>query len=63
MSAVPKLFLSAEPRAIINARAKEFCRTWPNQREVKLQGIHCLQEDSPDEIGAALAEFVRSLSG
>ena len=37
-----------------------FCREWPNQREVKVRGIHFIQEDSPHEIGAALQAFVAS---
>jgi haloalkane dehalogenase len=60
-SVVPKLFLSAEPGAILVGRALEFCRRWPNQREVKVRGIHFIQEDSPDEIGAALQAFVSEL--
>jgi len=62
-SAVPKLFVAAEPGALLTGRAREFCRTWPNQREVTVRGIHYLQEDSPVEIGEALREFVRSVRG
>jgi haloalkane dehalogenase len=36
-------------------------RTWPNQTEVTVPGVHFLQEDSPDEIGAAVASFVRAV--
>jgi haloalkane dehalogenase len=61
-STIPKLFIVAEPGAIIGARAREFCRTWPNQREVTVKGIHYLQEDSPAEIGTALAAFVKDLN-
>ena len=46
-------------RALIMARAREFCRTWPNQREVTVRGIHFIQEDSPREIGAALRDFLQ----
>jgi haloalkane dehalogenase len=60
-SNIPKLFISAEPGALMTARAREFCRTWPNQREVTVKGIHYVQEDSPDEIGRALAQFVQSV--
>ena len=60
-SAVPKLFICAEPGAILVGRALEFCRRWPNQREVKVRGIHFIQEDSPDEIGAALQAFVSQI--
>lgn len=57
-SAVPKLFIRAEPGAILVGRAIAFCRTWPNQREVAVKGIHFMQEDSPTEIGLALRDFV-----
>ncbi|MFD0856367.1 haloalkane dehalogenase [Actinomadura adrarensis] len=60
-SQVPKLFINAEPGSILTGRAREFCRTWPNQVEVTVRGSHFVQEDSPDEIGAAIAEFVRTL--
>jgi len=45
----------------MTGRMREFCRTWPNQREVTVRGRHFLQEDSPDQIGMAIAEFVREL--
>jgi haloalkane dehalogenase len=61
-SAVPKLLILGDPGAIITGRTREFCRTWANQREITVQGRHFLQEDSPDEIGRALAEFVRSVT-
>jgi haloalkane dehalogenase len=60
-SRIPKLFINAEPGAILTGRQREFCRTWRNQTEVTVEGIHFLQEDSPDKIGEALAAFVRSL--
>src|SRR5207244_7061481 len=60
-SRIPKLFINAEPGAILTGRQREFCRTWRNQTEVTVKGIHFIQEDSPKEIGEALAGFVRSL--
>lgn len=60
-SPVPKLFVNAEPGALLTGRARDFCRTWPNQSEVTVAGSHFIQEDSPDEIGAAVANFVRRL--
>lgn len=60
-SPLPKLFINAEPGALLTGRARDFCRTWPNQREVTVKGIHYLQEDSPDEIGTAIREFVHDL--
>jgi haloalkane dehalogenase len=58
---VPKLFINADPGSILVGRQREFCRAWPNQIEVTVKGRHFLQEDSPDEIGRAVAEFVRRL--
>ena len=58
-SSFPKLFVAAEPGSLLIGRAREFCRSWPNQQEITVRGIHYVQEDSPDEIGRALAAFVR----
>ena len=58
-SDVPKLFINAEPGSILVGRQREVCRAWPNQTEVTVKGLHFLQEDSPDEIGQAVADFVR----
>ncbi|MFF0307840.1 haloalkane dehalogenase [Streptosporangium sp. NPDC004379] len=60
-SRVPKLLVSARPGALLVGRALEFARTWPAQREVTVAGSHYVQEDSPHEIGAALADFLRNL--
>lgn len=60
---MPKLFISAEPGALLTGRAREFCRTWPNQREITVPGIHYVQEDSPHEIGATLRDFLLTLRG
>lgn len=60
-SRVPKLFINADPGAILIRRQREFCRTWPNQTEVVVPGVHFVQEDSPDLIGTAVAEFVRGI--
>jgi haloalkane dehalogenase len=61
-NAIPKLLFLGDPGAIITGRTREYCRTWPNQREIIVKGRHFLQEDSPHEIGRALAEFVRSVN-
>jgi haloalkane dehalogenase len=60
-SDVPKLFINAEPGEIINDRVRALIRTWPALTETTVRGRHFIQEDSPDEIGAALAQFVRTL--
>jgi haloalkane dehalogenase len=60
-SDVPKLFVNADPGAILTDGAREFCRTWPNQEEVTVRGGHFVQEDSPAEIGEAVAGWRRRL--
>ena len=60
-SDVPKLFVNAEPGTILTGAQREFCRTWPNQTEVTVDGYHFIQEDSPAEIGQAIAEWLGSL--
>jgi haloalkane dehalogenase len=60
-SDVPKLFIKGEPGALVRGRVLDFVRTWPNQTEVSVPGVHFIQEDSPDEIGAAVASFVRAV--
>ena len=60
-TSLPKLFINATPGSILTGKAREFCRTWPNQREVTVAGTHFIQEDSPNEIGSAVAEWLNSL--
>ena len=57
-SPVAKLFINADPGTILTGPQREFCRRWPNQREITVRGSHFIQEDSPAEIGAAVAAFV-----
>ncbi|MEQ3710101.1 MAG: haloalkane dehalogenase [Tateyamaria sp.] len=59
---LPKLFINAEPGAILIGGVREFCRTWPNQTEVTVKGIHFIQEDSGPEIGQAIAKWMRDMS-
>ena len=58
-SQIRKLFINAEPGMILAGKAREFCRSWPNQQEVTVKGLHFIQEDSPAEIGQAVATFLR----
>ena len=58
---LPKLFINAEPGSILIGPQRELCRRWPNQQEVTVKGAHFLQEDSPQEIGQAVASWLRSL--
>ena len=60
-SKMPKLFINADPGSILVGRQREVCRAWPNQTEVTVKGLHFIQEDSPDDIGRAVAEFVRKV--
>jgi haloalkane dehalogenase len=62
-SDVPKLFINADPGSILVGRQRELCRSWPNQTEITVKGLHFIQEDSPDEIGQAVADFVRKVRG
>lgn len=57
-SDVPKLFVNAEPGAILTGPQRDFCRTWPQQTEVTVAGNHFIQEDSPHEIGRAISEWL-----
>ena len=58
-SPLPKLFVNANPGSILVGAQRQFCREWPNQQEVTVKGSHFLQEDSPVEIGQAIARFLR----
>ena len=57
-SPVPKLFVNADPGSILTGAPREFCRAWPHQQEITVRGLHFVQEDSPREIGQAIAAFV-----
>ena len=56
---MPKLFVNAEPGAILTGPVRDFCRTWKNQHEVTVAGSHFIQEDSGPEIGQAIAAWMR----
>jgi haloalkane dehalogenase len=57
----PKLFVNAEPGAILTGPPRERCRAWPNQQEITVPGIHYVQEDSGAEIGRAVASWLDEL--
>jgi haloalkane dehalogenase len=61
-SPVPKLFVNAEPGSILVGAQRDFCRTWPNQQEVTVPGLHFIQEDSGAAIGQAVAAWLSRLS-
>ncbi|MEU7337341.1 haloalkane dehalogenase [Streptomyces sp. NPDC007074] len=58
---VPKLFINAQPGMFLTGAARERCRTWPNQHELTVPGLHFVQEDAPDQIGTAIAQWLRDL--
>jgi haloalkane dehalogenase len=60
-SPMPKLFINADPGAILRGDVREACRAWPNQTEVTVPGVHFIQEDSADQIGAAIAAWLGSM--
>jgi haloalkane dehalogenase len=59
-SELPKLFINADPGSILVGEQREFCRSWPNQQEVTVKGTHFIQEDSPLEIGQAIASWIKT---
>lgn len=61
-SAIPKLFINADPGSIMVGPARDYCRSWANQREVTVPGLHFLQEDSPVEIAMAIRDFVSEVN-
>jgi len=61
-SKIQKLFINGEPGAILIGKQREFCRSWPNQKEVTVPGNHFLQEDSPDLIGEKILEWLDVLN-
>ena len=60
-SYIRKLFVNADPGAILAGPQREYCRTWPNQKEITVKGAHFIQEDAPQEIGQAIASFLQSI--
>jgi haloalkane dehalogenase len=58
-SDTPKLFINAAPGSFLIGPQRDFCRAWPSQQETTVEGLHFVQEDSPDEIGMAVAAFVK----
>lgn len=54
----PKLFVNGDPGSLLTGAFRELVRTWPALTEVTVKGLHYLQEDSPDEIGMAIAKWL-----
>ena len=55
---IPKLFVNADPGAILIGPVREFCRSWRNQTEVTVPGSHFIQEDSGPAIGRTIAAWM-----
>ena len=60
-SAIPKLFINADPGSILVGDQREFVRSWKNLKEVTVRGNHFIQEHSPEDIGEAINDFIASL--
>ncbi|MGB0159141.1 MAG: haloalkane dehalogenase, partial [Thalassovita mediterranea] len=58
---LPKLFVNAEPGALIAGPVRDYVRSFPNLSEVTVAGSHFIQEDSPDEIGTAVKDWLQGL--
>lgn len=58
----PKLFIDADPGIVLIGSQREFARNLPNQESITVKGLHFIQEDSPVEIGQAVASFIRKHS-
>jgi haloalkane dehalogenase len=57
---IAKLFVNADPGAILIGAPREFCRSWKNQTEVTVPGSHFIQEDSGPAIGQAVAAWLKT---
>ena len=58
---LPKLLINADPGSILTGSQLEFCRTWPDQSEVTMNGVHFIQEESGPQIGQAIAGWLTNL--
>jgi haloalkane dehalogenase len=59
---IPKLFVNAEPGAILIGPVRDFCRSFKNQTEVTVPGSHFIQEDSGPAIGSAIFAWMKAHS-
>ncbi|MEW8437719.1 MAG: haloalkane dehalogenase [Candidatus Thiodiazotropha taylori] len=62
-SDIPKLFVNADPGTILVGSRREFCRGWANQTEITVKGKHLVQEDSPDQIGKVITDWLATFVG
>src|SRR5437868_1374128 len=59
-SSIPKFFIRSDP-GTMSPSALGVCRAWPTQSEITVRGLHYPQEDSPDEVGQALVNWMQTL--
>ncbi|XP_077981784.1 coelenterazine h 2-monooxygenase-like [Glandiceps talaboti] len=57
---IPKLYVNGEP-GFFSSSITKVTKDWPNHRVVNVKGLHFLQEDSPNEIGTAIVEFLNDV--
>jgi haloalkane dehalogenase len=58
-ASLPKLFVDADPGVFITGRIRKLASSFPSQRRVVVGGLHFVQEDSPKEIGRAIASWLK----
>ena len=61
-AAVPKLFIDAQPGLIVTGEIREWVKSWDHQEVVAVASKHFVQEDAPEAVGRAIADWHRRLS-
>ena len=63
-AAISVAWVSSEPGGILaGGKVLDLARRFPAQTEVTVAGVHFVQEDSPDEIGRAVASWMGAMQG
>lgn len=57
---IPKLLIAATPGVLLTGDSLDHARTWKNQQEATVSGLHFIQEDSPDEIALEIDNWLES---
>jgi haloalkane dehalogenase len=58
---IPKLFIRADPGALILGGRERIPRGWPRTTEMVVSGRHFLPEESPNEVGRISAAWLAEL--
>ena len=59
---IPKLFIHAVPGVMFSKNPQlHFALSLPNQKVVTVRGHHFVQEEAPDAVGRALADWLAGL--